>query len=92
MINTAQDTMPFGQLADMTTKLDALGVTNYQTLTLPGYLHSFGYWSSVKDQAIAFLAAWFSGDPPPPRFFTTSIFFELHNRQESNSNPSKSFT
>ena len=66
MVHTAQDPMPFSQVADMTTKLDALGVTNYQTLTLPGSQHSFSYWPSVKDQAIGFLESWFAGEPPPP--------------------------
>ena len=66
MINTEADPMPFSQLGDMTTKLDALGVTNYQALTLPGSLHSFDYWPTVKDQAIAFLAAGFGRTPPPP--------------------------
>ncbi len=66
LINTEQDPMPFSQLADMTTTLDALGVTNYQTITLPGSAHSFSYWPSVKDRSIAFLAATFAGVPPPP--------------------------
>ena len=66
LIHTEQDPMPFSQVADMTTKLAALGVTNYQTLTLPGGQHSFSYWQTVKDQVIGFLQAWFSGDPPPP--------------------------
>jgi acetyl esterase/lipase len=65
MINSEADSMPFGQLADMTTQLDALGVTNYQALTLPGNEHSFAYWPTVKDQAITFLASWFAGLPPP---------------------------
>jgi acetyl esterase/lipase len=66
IVHTEQDPMPFSQVADMTTKLDALGVTNYQALTLPGSQHSFTYWPSVKDQAISFLESWFAGGPPPP--------------------------
>ncbi|MEO5753132.1 MAG: alpha/beta hydrolase [Chthoniobacterales bacterium] len=65
LINTENDTMPFSQLADMTARLDALGVTNYQALTLPGSQHSFSYWGLVKDQAIQFLADRFAGVPVP---------------------------
>jgi acetyl esterase/lipase len=65
-VNTEGDPMPFGQLRDMTDALDALGLTNYQALTLPGDLHSFAYWGSVKEHALAFLAAGFAGVPPPP--------------------------
>ncbi len=67
LINSSQDPMPFSQLADMTTKLDAHGVTNYSALTIPGSQHAFGYWGTVKDQAISFLAFWFASVPPPPR-------------------------
>jgi acetyl esterase/lipase len=66
MIRTVEDPMPYSQLGDMTTKLDALGVSNYEALTLPGSQHSFDYWYSVKDRAILFLASWFAGVPPPP--------------------------
>jgi acetyl esterase/lipase len=66
MVHTEQDPMPFSQVADMTTKLDALGVTYYQTLTLPGAQHAFSYWPTVKDQAIGFLESWFASGPPPP--------------------------
>jgi acetyl esterase/lipase len=65
LINTAQDPMPFPQLADMTSKLDSLGVTSYRALTLPGSEHAFDYWPTVKDEAIAFLAAGFAGAPAP---------------------------
>lgn len=65
LVHTEQDPMPFRQVADMTTQLDALGVTNYQTLTLPGMQHAFSYWPTVKDSAIAFLTSWFAGGPPP---------------------------
>ncbi len=65
LINSAQDTMPFSQLADMTTTLDSLGIYQYQALTLPGSLHAFDYWSLVKDQVIAFLDARFAGVPFP---------------------------
>jgi hypothetical protein len=72
LINSQYDPMPFGQLADMTNALDAAGVSNYQTLTLPGSGHSFANWPSVKEPAIAFLAASFnpqsnSSPTPPPQ-------------------------
>ncbi len=66
LINSAQDPMPFPQLADMTGKLDSLGVINYRSLTLPGSAHAFDYWSVVKEPAIAFLAAGFAGEAGPP--------------------------
>lgn len=65
LINSAEDPMPFAQLGDMTSKLDSLGITQYQQLTLPGSLHAFDYWSIVKDQVIAFLDARFAGVPFP---------------------------
>ncbi len=58
--------MPYSQLGDMIQHLDALGLTNYQALTLPGEAHSFSNWSPVKEQALAFLANGFAGRPPPP--------------------------
>ncbi len=66
LINTEEDPMPFRQLADMTNRLDELGLTNYQSLSLPGGQHSFSYWQTVKAQAIAFLAAGFNGTLPIP--------------------------
>jgi acetyl esterase/lipase len=66
LVNTEGDPMPFSQLGDMTAALDAMGVTNYQALTLPGSLHSFGYWPLVKDQSLAFLAAGFARPLPSP--------------------------
>ncbi len=58
--------MPYSQLPDMIAKLDTAGVTNYQAFSLPGHQHSFSYWPTVKDQALAFLAAGFAGVAPPP--------------------------
>lgn len=66
LVHTEEDSMPFSQLADLTTKLDSLGLANYQSLTLPGYGHAFAYWPQIKEHAIAFLAAGFAGVPPPP--------------------------
>jgi acetyl esterase/lipase len=66
MVNTLEDPMPYSQLADMIMHLDALGVTNYQVLTLPGGGHAFENWSTVKDQALGFLADGFAGVSPPP--------------------------
>lgn len=65
LINSAQDTMPFPQLADMTRKLDSLGLSNYQALTIPGSQHAFDYWTTVKDQVITFLNDRFAGVPFP---------------------------
>lgn len=65
LVNTLEDPMPYSQLPDMLAKLDAAGVTNYQALTLVGSQHSFDYWSTVKDPAIAFLTAGFAGEPAP---------------------------
>ena len=66
LINTEDDSMPFSQLGDLTRRLDELGVTTYQTLSLPGSQHAFSYWSTVKTQAIDFLTSWFAGQPPVP--------------------------
>ncbi|MEO6870729.1 MAG: CocE/NonD family hydrolase [Chthoniobacterales bacterium] len=65
LVNTLEDSMPYSQLPDMVGHLDGAGVTNYQAFSLSGDLHSFHYWSEVKDQAIAFLAAGFAGAPLP---------------------------
>jgi len=66
MINSVDDSMPYSQLGDMIAHLDALGVTNYQALTLPGDSHSWASWPSVKDEALTFIANAFAGVPPPP--------------------------
>ena len=66
LVNSAHDSMPFSQLADMTAALDSLGVTNYQSMSLPGNAHAFANWPEIKNQAIAFLAAGLAGELPPP--------------------------
>jgi len=66
MVNSVEDSMPYSQLGDMIAHLDALGVTNYQALTLPGASHSWASWPSVKEQALTFIANGFAGVPPPP--------------------------
>ena len=66
MVHTLEDPMPYSQLADMVMHLDALGVTNYQVVTLPGNAHSFANWPAIKGRALAFLARVFAGVPPPP--------------------------
>ncbi len=66
MVSSLGDPMPYSQLPDMIMHLDALGLTNYQTLSLLGKAHSFAHWPAVKEQAIAFLAGAFAGVPPPP--------------------------
>ncbi|MEO5718554.1 MAG: alpha/beta hydrolase fold domain-containing protein [Chthoniobacterales bacterium] len=66
LVHSEQDPMPFSQQGDMTSRLDAVGVTNYQAVTLPGWAHAFANWPAIKDQSIAFLAAGFAGVPPVP--------------------------
>ena len=66
LIHSTEESMPFSQQGDMTSRLDALGLTNYEAMTLPGSGHSFAYWQTVKDRAILFLSSWFQGVPPPP--------------------------
>lgn len=65
-VNTVEDPMPYSQLADLVMHLDALGVTNYEAVTLPGSDHSFANWSVIKDRALSFIAAHFAGSPWPP--------------------------
>ncbi|MBA3608025.1 MAG: alpha/beta hydrolase fold domain-containing protein [Chthoniobacterales bacterium] len=63
LFHSVEDPMPAFQLVDMTSKLDSLEVTNYRSAIVPGSGHAFDYWSTVKDQAIAFLEAGFSAPP-----------------------------
>src|SRR5450432_3195705 len=61
LINTAHDIgMPVVQIGDMVAALQQLGATNFTSLTLPGDLHAFDYWETVKDQVLSFLAAGFA--------------------------------
>jgi acetyl esterase/lipase len=66
LVHTMEDSMPFSQQEDMTSALDALGVTTYEAITLPGAQHAFANWSEVKDRAIVFLSSWFQDAAPPP--------------------------
>lgn len=66
MVNSIRDTMPYSQLGDMIEHLDALGVTNYQALTLAGGNHAFANWPAVKDVALTFFGNGFAGVAPPP--------------------------
>jgi len=66
LVDSVGDTIPAAQPDDMVAQLNANGVTNYEARTIPGNLHSFGYWAQVKDDAIAFLATGFALPPPPP--------------------------
>jgi acetyl esterase/lipase len=59
------DTVPGAQLDDMVGQLNVHGVINYEARSIPGNLHSFGYWSRVKNDALDFLAAGFASPPPP---------------------------
>jgi acetyl esterase/lipase len=65
LVNTLQDPMPYAQLPDLIEHMNALGVTNYKAVTLPGADHSFANWEPVKDQALAFLAAVLKSDSTP---------------------------
>ncbi len=66
LVHSENESMPFSQQGRFISALDSLGVTNYQALTLPGSAHSFATWPVMKEASIAFLAAIFSGVPPPP--------------------------
>jgi acetyl esterase/lipase len=61
------DSMPLQQYPLMVAALNAASVTNYQKTLLAGSTaHAFAYWSTVKNNVIAFLTAGFTGGPPPP--------------------------
>ena len=66
LVDAVGDTVPAAQLDDMVAQLNATGVTNYEARSIPGDLHSFAYWSQVKNDALAFLAAGFASPPPTP--------------------------
>ena len=66
LVDSVGDTIPAVQLDDMVAQLNATGVTNYEARSIPGDLHSFAYWSQVKNDALAFLAAGFASPPPTP--------------------------
>jgi acetyl esterase/lipase len=66
LVDSVGDTIPAAQLDDMVAQLNAAGVTNYEARSIPGDLHSFAYWSQVKNDALAFLAAGFASPPPTP--------------------------
>jgi acetyl esterase/lipase len=66
MVNSLEDSIPYSQLGDMIAHLDALGLTNYQTITVAGDTHSFDNYPLVKDQLLTFIADGFAGIAPPP--------------------------
>jgi acetyl esterase/lipase len=66
LVDSVDDMIPAAQLDDMVAKLSATGVANYEARSIPGDLHSFAYWSQVKNDALAFLAAGFASPPPTP--------------------------
>ena len=66
LVDSVGDTIPAAQLDDMVAQLSATGVANYEARSIPGDLHSFAYWSQVKSDALAFLAAGFASPPPTP--------------------------
>ncbi len=65
LVNTVEDPMPYSQLSDLLAHLEAVGAQNYQALTLPGNAHSFANWPAVKEHALQFLAAAFTGTSEP---------------------------
>lgn len=67
VLSTENDSMPLAQPGLMIDRLNQVGATNYQQLLILGSdLHSFGYWSQVKDDAIAFLTAALVSQSPSP--------------------------
>lgn len=66
LIDTEGDVMPGAQLDDMVAHLEGLGVDNFQSMRIPGSLHSFAYWPEIKTDALAFLAAHFAEPTPTP--------------------------
>jgi acetyl esterase/lipase len=65
LVNTLEDSVPYSQLPDMISHLDAAGLTNYQALSLPGDRHSFAFWSDISEHAVEFLTAALSGQRLP---------------------------
>lgn len=61
MIASALDPMPPRQLPDLLARLAANSVTDYEQLIIPGDLHAFDYWSTVKSDVIAFLGTNLTG-------------------------------
>ena len=57
LVDSTKELIPSVQSDDMVARLEAVGVRNYEAITLPGSLHSFDYWPQIKDDAIAFLSS-----------------------------------
>lgn len=66
LIEAENDLMPAAQLAAMVTHLENVGAQDYQATTIPGNLHSFGYWSEIKADALSFLAIHLGAPTPTP--------------------------
>lgn len=66
LVNSLYDSMPFSQLADMTNAMRALGVNNFETLTVPGSGHSFDNWTAAKSEVLAFVATGLANAANPP--------------------------
>jgi dienelactone hydrolase len=66
LINSTRDSMPYSQLPDMIQHLDAVGLANYQVLSLAGGNHAWANWPFVKGRVLTFIANGFAGVPPPP--------------------------
>lgn len=56
LVDSLGDLMPAVQLDDMIASLSAVKAKNYTAMSISGSLHSFGYWTQVKTDALAFLA------------------------------------
>ncbi|MEO7723392.1 MAG: alpha/beta hydrolase [Chthoniobacterales bacterium] len=66
LVDAVLDLMPGAQLDNMNSHLEDLGVTNYESMRIAGNLHSFGYWSTVKTDALGFLSIHLAAPPPTP--------------------------
>ncbi|CAN5432372.1 hypothetical protein BH20VER3_BH20VER3_09470 [soil metagenome] len=80
LVNSLYDSMPFSQLADMTSALRALGVANFETLTVPGAAHSFDNWTAAKSEAMNFIATTLANVNNPPTIVAPTIDVQPRNR------------
>ncbi len=72
LVQSETESMPSPQMPALVAALDAVGVTNYQTILVPGTAHSWPNWPVVKDQALTFIATVFAAGPTeiPPSITT----------------------
>lgn len=55
LLDSEGDVMPAVQLQDMVAALQSAGVSDYDSVTLPGRAHGLSNWRFAKDDAISFL-------------------------------------